>query len=349
MMKAINLILRYRSDALAIVICSVNLCLSGCHHSTDAVDVAGRVASSTKGEPPAAADTNGDNAGDSILLTANEIQNMGLDTRALKVTKRIAEVLGYGVVQGHEAIAIAVAELRTATATAALSHAALARSQRLIGTPGAMPADTEETAAKQANVDETALALARRRLSSIVGLPQDWHEKQRSKNLEALADGSDKLVHVTFPAASLAALKPTTLSIAPIVFAPVGGVQSLPRWKTTVIWRAPADPALPGPSFFALLDGSAASEGARVLVWAPLGAAQSGIEVPATAAVISNGKYWCYVEKKPGTYERVELDPTASTETGYFVTNGLSDGDRIVTLGAGLLLAHQTKPSSAAD
>ena len=39
---------------------------------------------------------------------------------------------------------------------------------------------------------------------------------------------------------------------------------------------------------------------------------------------MSEGKYWCYVEKRPGTFVRVEIDTSKPTPDGYFVTEGVS-------------------------
>ena len=76
---------------------------------------------------------------------------------------------GFGIVIPHDTIATAVAELTTAQAAARQSRAALERAQRLIGTPGAMSADAVESAARQAETDSAALALAEQRLTTIIG------------------------------------------------------------------------------------------------------------------------------------------------------------------------------------
>ena len=57
----------------------------------------------------------------------------------------------------------------TAQAAADQSRAAAARAQRLAGTPGAMAADAVESATRQVASDTAALALAQRRLSTVIG------------------------------------------------------------------------------------------------------------------------------------------------------------------------------------
>jgi hypothetical protein len=116
------------------------------------------------------------------------------------------------------------------------------------------------------------------------------------------------------------------------------------------VWDAPADPGAPGRSFFALLQHTDAGEGERLLVWAEGDAegAESGVLVPPAAVVMSEGKYWCYVERQANVFTRIPLDISRPMADGYFVA-GIKPGERIVTLGAGLLLARQTNPSTEAE
>jgi hypothetical protein len=106
---------------------------------------------------------------------------------------------------------------------------------------------------------------------------------------------------------------------------------------------------VPGKSWFALLEHGDFGEGERVLAWVPIGAAESGAEVPASAIVITAGKYWCYVQEKPGEFVRTEVDSSRPTPDGYFVREGIEPGAEIVTRAAGQLLARETNPSTEAE
>jgi hypothetical protein len=75
----------------------------------------------------------------------------------------------------------------------------------------------------------------------------------------------------------------------------------------------------------------------------------SGVAIPASAAVMSEGKFWCFVQRKPGTFERVEIDTERPTSDGYFVTDGVAAGDEIVTAAAGQLLARESASGSEPD
>ncbi|GAC1307278.1 MAG: hypothetical protein NVSMB10_12710 [Steroidobacteraceae bacterium] len=110
----------------------------------------------------------------------------------------------------------------------------------------------------------------------------------------------------------------------------------------TMVGAAPADANVPGRSFFALLKGGDAGEGERLQVWAPIGTATAGVVIPAAAAILSEEKYWCYVEKKPGTFVRTAIDTGKPTADGYFLAEGVVDGDKVVTKSAGQLLAKES-------
>jgi hypothetical protein len=277
-----------------------------------------------------------------VTLTPEQIEKIGLQTEEIKAIDYAEETAGYGMVIPHEAIATGVAELATAEATERQSRSALVRTKRLTGTPGAMSADVEEAAAQKAAVDSAALMLAKQRLSSTYGQNPAW-AKDKSLLL-GLANGSIQLVRVTFPLGAVQGDPPKSLRAARIGTAP--GAKG---WKLTSPWSAPADATVPGRSFFALMRAKDAGEGERILVWAPIGAPQSGELVPAETAVISDGKYWCYVEEKPGTYVRTQIDTSKPFEDGYFVTTGIQPGDKVVVKGAAQLLAQESNSGPEAD
>src|SRR5262249_46631106 len=101
-----------------------------------------------------------------VELTAEQVAKMGIEVAPAKSASRVPEVIGYGVIVNHDVVAQAVAEVATAEAAVNQSRAALARAQKLAGTPGAFGGDAEETAKKQSLVDTAALSLAQRKLSA---------------------------------------------------------------------------------------------------------------------------------------------------------------------------------------
>src|SRR5436305_1179806 len=89
------------------------------------------------------------------------------------------------------------------------------------------------------------------------------------------------------------------------------------------------------------------SEWERLLAWAPVGAPQPGVVIPSGAVLINGGKYWCYVEEKPGRFVRKEIDPGMPTDEGYFVKENVAAGAKIVTESAGELLARELGTAAA--
>ena len=327
------------------------LLLCACHKAAAppadkaAAPPAGRAGAQDAGaKPPAVGAESKEDAAEGVTLTPEQVEKLGVATQAAQASDYSEETAGYGVVVSHETIAQAAAEVATAQATARLSRSSLARARKLEGTPGAVSADVEEAAAQKAEVDDAALTLTNQRLSSAFGMAPPWKRGDKDSVFQALAAGKIKLVRVTFPLGTLSGATPATLRTAHI-----GANKPGAGWKMNMVWDAPADASVPGRSFFALLKGSDAGEGERLQVWAPVGETTSGVVIPASAAVMSEGKYWCFVEKKPGTFERVEIDASKPTADGYFVTEGVAAGDKIVTAAAGQLLAKGSASSAEPD
>lgn len=314
------------------------LTFSGCRKAPATAGIPSAEDAAGKEKADAAEESEG------VTLKAEEVKKMGIVTADAKAVTHASETTGFAVVLAHENFATAVAELDTAAATERQSRAALERTQRLAGTAGAMPADTLENSQRQAAVDQVALELAQRKLSSLFGQNSPWKNQVNSPQLKALASGDAKLVRVSFPLGATGDAPPKSLRLAHINASPVG--KSIDSHS---VWNAPADASVPGRSYFAYLKSSDFGEGERLLAWLPVGEAESGVLVPASAAVISGGKYWCYVEEKPGQFVRSELDPSMATNEGYFVKEGIEAGAKIVTVSAGQLLAREINPSTAAD
>lgn len=291
------------------------------------------------------ADEEGNDKGKaSVTLTVEQVSKLGVAVEPATALMHRDEAIGYGLVMSHDAIAQAAAELISAQASERLSHSALARVQKLQGTPGAVSADVWETAAQKAEVDAALLTATEQKLSSLFGTNPPWKKGDAGGTVQALADGRVKLLRATFPLGALADGEPTSLRAARIG-APTPGL----GWPTSAVWDAPADSALPGRSFFALFNTHDIREGERVQVFAPVGETQAGVIVPAVAVILSEGKYWCYVQTEPGAFNRVQVDTSAPIATGYFVKQGIAAGDRIVTNAAGLLLAKEMGGAAEPD
>jgi hypothetical protein len=278
-----------------------------------------------------------------VTLKPEEIDNAGIKTTALAPASHAPENTGYAVVVARETLAQAVADLTSAAAVERQSRSALARGRSLAGTPGAMPIESQEAAERQATVDHAARLLVERRLSATYGQNAPWNANYDSPVLSSLARGDTKLVRVTFPLGALGSTAPTRLRLTHI-----GEVQGSRTIESLAVWGAPADASIPGRSFFATVNGSDVSEGEHLVAHAAVGPAEPGVVVPFSAVLINAGKYWCYIEQKPGVFVRTEVDPSMPLDEGYFIKRGLAPGAKVVTSSAGLLLAHEINPGSGA-
>lgn len=119
-------------------------------------------------------------------------------------------------------------------------------------------------------------------------------------------------------------------------------------WTTTTIWDAPADPSVPGRSFYAILRGSDLAQNERVTAAIPSGAPQAGAKIPAHAVVFGESEAWVYEQTGTRTFLRTQVDISRPMGDGYFVSN-VKPGQKIVVDGAGLLLAHEVNPSTEAE
>ncbi len=291
----------------------------------------------------------GDSAGDTegksesqLTLTTVQREKIGIASVAAAAANYSAESPGYGVVVGHESIAVASAEVATAQAAVRQSQAAVARVKQLAGTPGAMPSETAELAERQAAADSAALTLAERRLTALLGQGAPINAAT-STLLAELATGQVKLVRVTFPLGSLSGPLPRRLRLARLDAA------SALNWTSDLVWEAPADATIPGRSFFTSLRSTNVGEGERLQVWASTSATINGAVVAESALIQSNSAYWCYIEDPAGSFTRIIVDTSRPVKGGYFVTEGIRPGAMIVTAGAGLLLARETNPSTEAE
>jgi hypothetical protein len=326
----------WRSGGHAVMVVGAScFMLSGCHQGPPVNAAAS--ASDTKSDAGPKED-----AAEGVTLTADQVQKLAVVSQPAQSIQYVQETAGYGVVLSHDTIAQAVAELVTAQATARLSHSALERAKKLTGTAGAVSADVEETAAQKAAIDEAALRLTQQRLSATLGMQLPW--KDGDGTLQALSSGKWKLVRATFPLGALGEATPARLRATHI-----GAAEAGTGWRMTEVWDAPADANMPGRSYFALLKNGEAREGERLSVWAAIDAAESGVIIPASAIVLSDGKYWCYVEKKPGTFVRMEIDIGKPVAAGYFVKDGVAAGDKVVVSSAGQLLAKESGSGAEAD
>jgi hypothetical protein len=293
-----------------------------------------------KGAPEAdKKDAKDKDEGPGITLTAEQSEGLGLATAKLTATSYRGAVTGYGMVVAFDAIAQSDADLASAEASAAQSQAAAARARELsTGEDAAVSREIYEGAAAKAATDAAAVLLARRKADAAYGTGAPWRSgAQRAAILARLQSGKSVLVKVTFPIGA---------TVAPQRFSVARMGASDKSWNTAATWNAPADATIPGRSLFALVDGSDLAQGERVIATIPTGAPQNGVLVPRSALVMGEGDSWAYLKSGEETYVRSRVDTSHPENDGYFVAQGFTPGQEVVTTGAGQLYAREVNPST---
>ena len=279
--------------------------------------------------------------GAGLTLKAEDVKSLGIAVKPAASAQYTGSIAGYGVVTALDTIAQADSEFLTAQAAAAQSGAAAARARSLsTGEEAAISREQVEVAESKAAADAAALALARRKTEAAFGLNSPWHDAaSRQAVMRRLASGSAVLVRVTFPVLGGAAPKRVEISR-------MGADRK--NWTAHTVWDAPADAAVPGRSFYALVDGSDLAQNERVTAAIPTGASQAGAKIPAQALVYGESESWVYVQTAANTFLRTKVDISRPLDDGYFV-DSVKPGDKVVTDGAGLLMAREINPSTGAE
>jgi hypothetical protein len=290
-------------------------------------------------KPAEAKDADADTPG--VTLKAEEIHSMGITVQPAAAAQFQGRISGYGVVTALDTIAQADSDFLAAQATAAQSQAAAARARSLAtGEEAAISREQLEAAQSKAAADQAALTLARRKSEAAFGLHSPFRDSGlRAQVMRELASGAAVLVRATFPV--MGGQAPQRLEVSRM------GADAK-TWTAGTVWDAPADPSVPGRSFYALVRGSDLAQNERVTAAISTGAAQQGVIVPANALVFGESQSWVYVQTAARTFLRTQVDISRPMGAGYFVT-GIKPGDKIVVGGAGLLLAHEVNPSTEAE
>jgi len=309
------------------VLAFVSLLLIGCGQDAPAADK----------DKKSDADTPG------VALSDAEVKSLGLATVPIKSAVWLRQVTGYGTVVPLDTIAQSDADYLTAAAAAGQSQAAAQRARSLsTGEEAAVSREVVEAAQSKAAADAATLALAQRKADAAFGIHAPWHsEAERSRLMNELSSGRTVLVRVTFPLGALGGTLPSKLTISRLG---AGGQ----NWTGSRIWEAPADPNLPGRGFFVLVTGSDLAQNEHVFAGVPVGQAQSGLWVPASALVMGDGADWVYLENGNNHFLRSPVDTAKPLNDGYFVPAGgaMAAGKKVVTEGAAILLSRETNPSS---
>ena len=165
-----------------------------------------------------------------------------------------------------------------------------------------------------------------------------WAMKSDSKSLAPLLSRRSMLVQLVFPYEL-----PRSAALARLILAPVTArAEAVEARYVSVAPRSSG--ALPGNTYFYIVNGADLRVGARVIARVATDDAEvDGVIVPNEAVVWHAGKSWIYRKQDAETFARYEVSTSRQLDDGWFQASELQAGDEVVVSGAQLLLSEELK------
>lgn len=115
------------------------------------------------------------------------------------------------------------------------------------------------------------------------------------------------------------------------------------RTRATLVSPLPkVDPRIQGRSFLYVAPAHLGlTPGVNLFAYLSIGRQIKGLIVPTSAVVWSEGKAWVYQETASDRFTRRVVPTEVPVERGFFVAQGFSSGDKVVTRGAQALLSGE--------
>ena len=151
--------------------------------------------------------------------------------------------------------------------------------------------------------------------------------------LQRIFDQRELLIQMTMPPdATFEAPKTVSLEIPGTGQTGARLVSTYPR----------IDPRIQGRSFLYISPARVGlTPGLNIVAQASVGNPMKGLVLPASAVVWSEGKAWVYLQTSPQGFSRRAVGTDNPVDTGFFIADGFSPGDRVVTKGAQALLSEE--------
>jgi len=124
------------------------------------------------------------------------------------------------------------------------------------------------------------------------------------------------------------------------------GYEDQPLEGTAVSRSWPGAQGFPGEALLLRVEASGIPlrPGMAFQAWIPVsGEPRTGVVVPRSAVVRSGARSWIYLQVSEGEFSRRELRDALSVEGGWFVQDGYTPGQAVVTSGAQCLLSEELK------
>jgi hypothetical protein len=156
---------------------------------------------------------------------------------------------------------------------------------------------------------------------------------ESSPELQRIFDLREVLVQMTMPSdTTFGAPKTISLETPGATRTEASLVSTFPR----------VDPRIQGRSFLYVSPAHLGlTPGVNLLAHLSVGSPMKGLIVPTSAVVWSEAKAWAYQQTASDRFTRHAVSTEIPVERGFFVAEGFSPGDRVVTQGAPALLSEE--------
>jgi len=278
-----------------------------------------------------------------VELEQADQQRLGVAASELQAAEVAATEQALGQVLDTGPLAQLDSAVAVAVAAAAASNAEARRVASLAADNQNASQRALETARAKAEADAAELRLARQRLALEWGPGLAKLEPAaRGALLEAIAAGRAALLRID-PLRADGAVS-GTVSLRPDPSQPSIATESLGP-------AARVDPRMQTPALLAMVRGSAAADlrpGRVVAAEIDSGRRETGVIIPRSALVRTDGATWAYLQVADDRFERREVTGGRVVDAGWFLGSGFQAGERVVDHGAGSLLAVERVGRSTA-
>ncbi|HJP98969.1 MAG TPA: hypothetical protein VJ862_10435 [Rhodanobacteraceae bacterium] len=277
----------------------------------------------------------------------------GIVVEPLRTATRESAFDAYGIVLNLQPLAelrgrylAAAAEARAATATLDLAESearrmeALYRDDRNVSEQAMQAAQARLRAerSRRGAADQLAAGMRETMRGAWGEAVTAWAVNPDSPMMRSLLEQKAFLVQLVLPHDLPRGAVHGRISVAPAM------AREHARSARFVADSPQIDPALPGETYFYLVDGGGFRAGMRVAARIKLqGAALTGVVVPAAAVVWHAGKAWAYVKQDDERFARYEVSTADEFGGGWFNATGFDEDDEVVVSGAQLLLSEELK------
>jgi hypothetical protein len=281
-------------------------------------------------------------ANDVLTLSRADQTRLGVSTGQLAVSEERDGL--YAIVRAVDpgSLFSIASDLESAAAASSASGDELARLEKLARADNSASRKSVQAARQQASSDAARLTLLKRNLAvewspAFCAMGAD----DLSSLADAIAKGEAALVRADCPQQPQGVLGDIEFALAP---------DTAPVTATPLGHSGSADARLQTIGLYGVVKGDGAAQirpGRLFSGEIKTSTIISGVLVPRTAILRLNGDSFVYVKTGAETFERRQISNAVMTADGWFVTEGLSSGETIVTSGVGSMLAVERGDESA--